>query len=507
MKYLLALDVGTTSVKAGIFDSEGTCLATAMEEYQLITPTANQAELDPETYWIASCNTLREVMMLSNIASDRVVGLTVSSQGETLIFLDKLGNPVRNAIVWMDNRAITESEFLKKKLGLDVYEITGIPEVVPTWPACKILWLKEKEPENYSHTAKYLLVQDYIIYRLTGSIITNGSISCTTLLFDIIKHDWWEKALELVGITKEYLPSIQKAGSIVGSLTQQAAIVLGLPQNLSVVCGGMDQSVGAIGAGNIVEGVVSETTGAALTIQVSIHDPKIDSTRKNPVYIHSVKDLFLFVPVCPTAGMSFKWFKDNFLIPELVELNSKNVIDYYELMNEMASRVPAGCDGLVMLPHLMGAFSPVSNPFARGSFTGFTLHHTRDHFVRSIQEAVAFMLKQNIEAVKLAGVRVEEVRTSGGAARSKIWNQIKADVCGLPIVKLENEDTGLIGDAILGGVATGLFESIEKGCQIMVHTLVRIEPGENTSLYEKYYQRYLELDNALKDFYIQNYSA
>lgn len=507
MNYLLALDIGTTSVKAGLFDSDGTCLATAMEEYRLITPSADQAELYPETYWIASYNTLRKVLVQSNIDSTFVVGLTVSSQGETLILLDGSGKPVRNAIVWMDNRAVTQANYLKKKLGPDVYNKTGIPELVPTWPACKILWIKENEPENYERSEKFLLVQDYLIYRLTGHFVTDGSISCTTLYFDIVQHEWWQEALNAVGIKKESLPQIQYAGSIAGTLTPQAASELGLPQSVSVVCGGMDQSVGAIGAGNIDEGVVSETTGAALAMQVTIQNPMIDPTQNTPVYVHSVKGRFLFVPVCPTAGMTFKWFKDNFVISEFDDPNGKQDKDYYELMNEMANRVTAGCDGLVMLPHLMGAFSPESNPFARGSFTGFTLHHTKDHFVRAIQEAVAFMLRQNIEAVKLAGVKVDEVRTTGGASRSKIWNQIKADVCGVPIIELENEDTGLVGDAILGGVATGLFESIEKACKIMVHTSMRIEPTDKSQEYNQYYQRYLDLDHSLKGYFKDNYSV
>jgi xylulokinase len=507
MKYLLALDIGTTSVKAGLFDSDGVCRATALEEYRLITPSADQAELDPETYWTASSNTLQLVIDRAKVETNLISVLTVSSQGETLIPVDQDGNPVRNAIVWMDNRAVSQAEFLKQGLGPTVYDVTGIPEIVPTWPACKILWMKENEPENYQRTAKFLLVQDYLVYCLAGKFVTNGSISCTTLLFDIVHHGWWKKALDAIGITEEKLPTIQKAGSIVGKITPQTAQALGLSTNVFIVCGGMDQCVGAIGAGNIDEGVVSETTGAALALQVSIRNPLIDPSRTTPVYVHSVNERYLFVPVCPTAGMAFKWFKDNFVTPDVILSENEKNIDYYDLMNEMVEQVPAGCDGLVMIPHLMGAFSPESNPFARGSFTGFTLHHRKDHFVRAIQEAVAFMLRQNIEAVQRAGVKVQEIRTSGGASRSQVWNQIKADVCSLPIVKLENEDTGLVGDAILGGVATGLFFSIEDACQIMVHTSSRVEPTDSTVDYNKFYQRYIDLDKTLKEYFKRNYSG
>jgi xylulokinase len=507
MNYLIALDIGTTSVKAGIFNSDGVSLAIALEEYQLITPTTDQAELDPLTYWTASCKTIRSVLDRANIDSGSVSALTVSSQGETLISLDNNGNPVRNAIVWMDNRAASEAKRLKSFLGHNVYEVTGIPEVTPTWTACKILWLKENEPDHFRATAKFLLVQDYIIYQLTGKYITDGSISCTTLLFDIIKHAWWQKALESVGIGIETLPEVQKAGSIAGPLTTQVSQILGLPTSVSVVCGGMDQSVGAIGAGNIEEGVVSETSGAALAIQISIHNPLIDPRRTIPVYVHSVNGLFLFVPVCPTAGMAFKWFKDNFIIPIQPELINNMQVDYYEEMNNMAAQVAAGCEGLVMLPHLMGAFSPESNPFARGTYVGFTLHHKKAHFVRAIMEAVAFMLRQNIETVQQAGVNVEEIRTSGGVSRSHIWNQIKADVCGLPIVNLENSNSALVGDAILGGAAVGIFSSIQEGCKIMVHTSTHVEPTKTAKEYNQYYQRYLDLDRTLNGFFKRNFSS
>jgi len=496
MKYLLSLDIGTTSVKAGIFDSNGACLATALEEYQLITPSPDQAELDPLTYWTASTRTLREVLKRSEVNGDLVCALTISSQGETLISLNEEGKPVRNAIVWMDNRAAEQAQFLNKELGLKAYDVTGIPEIVPTWPACKILWLKENEPAHFNETAKFLLVQDYLVYCLTGKFVTDGSISCTTLLFDIIHHTWWEDALSITGIDKDKLPEIQKPGSVAGKVLPEVAAELGISGEMLVVCGGMDQCVGAIGAGNIDEGVVSETTGAALTMQVTVRNPMIDETRVSPVYVHSVDGLYLLVPVCPTAGMAFKWFKDNFVLSD-----DSAGVDVYELMNEMSQQVPAGCDGLVMLPHLMGAFSPESNPSARGSFTGFTLHHKKAHFVRAIQEAVAFMLRQNIEAVRKAGVRISDVRTSGGASRSKVWNQIKADVCALPIDKLENEDSGLVGDAILGGVATGVFPSIEAACSIMVQKAGRVLPGEQSTEYEQYYRRYLALDRSLKSYF------
>lgn len=504
MTFLLALDVGTTSVKAGLFQPDGRCLATAFQEYTLISNSPEQAELEPNIYWLAACETIRQVLNQSNVNPADVSGLAVSSQGETTIVVDSDGNPLRNALVWLDNRASKQAEKLKVELGEDVYERTGIPDVIATWPACKILWIKQNEPQVFAKAAKFLLVQDFLVQRLCGNYVSDGSISCTTLYYDIVDHAWWLKALAAVGINSEQLPKLLPVGAIAGNLTPSAASELGLTIQTKVILGGMDQSVGAIGAGNIGTGVISETTGAALAIQASINDPMIDKTKQTPVYVHSVPHEYLFVPVCPTAGMAFKWFKDQFGGEESTQAELEHT-SVYVLLNQLAEVVPPGSDGLVMLPHLMGAFSPDSNPSARGVFSGFTLHHGRGHFVRAIQEGVAFMLRRNLELIERSGVVIKEVRTTGGGSRGKLWNQIKADVCDRPFVTLENEDTALVGDAILAGVACGTFPSIEDGVQSMVRLRDRIMPGVNVTAYQQAYQRYCELDRTLAEYFSKNY--
>lgn len=505
MAFLLSLDVGTTSVKAGLFQPDGRCLASDLQEYRLISNSADEAELEPLTYWQAACHTIRSVLEQSQVNPSAVVGLSVSSQGETTIVLDKNGQPLRKALVWLDNRAVNQAESLKQKLEPEVYAHTGIPDIVPTWTACKVLWIKENEPEIFEKIDKILLVQDYLIYQMTGNFVTDGSISCTTLFYDIIQHGWWPKALSAVGITADQLATLLQPGSVAGTLNAKAAGELGLTPQTRVVCGGMDQSVGAIGAGNVGTGVVSETTGAALAIQASIEDPMIDKTCRTPVYEHSVPGEYLFVPVCPTAGMTYKWFKDQFCEAETetAEKEGKNV---YDLLNQLAQEVPAGSDGLLLLPHLMGAFSPESNPDARGVFCGFTLHHTRGHFVRAIQEGVAFMLRRNLELIEKSGVKISEVRSTGGGSRGILWNQIKADVCNRPLVLLENEDTGMVGDAILAGVACGVFQSIAEGVHSMVRIKHSIQPGKDVAVYERAYQRYCDLDKTLFDYFKRNYS-
>jgi xylulokinase len=505
MELLLGIDVGTTSVKAGLFNPDGRCLGIGRQEYQLETPAADRAQLDPEIYWQACRKTVREAVAQSGEQPDQVRALAVSSQGETIITLDGKGHAIYPALVWLDNRAVEQAAFLAKQFGSDVYVRTGIPEILPTWSACKIMWIRQNEPEVFSRAARFVLVQDYLIYRLTGRIVTDGSIACTTLNYDLTRNVWWKEIQDAIGIRTSQLPEIVNPGTTIGALTPEAARELGLSVHTCVVTGGMDQAVGAIGAGNIQPGIVSEATGAALAIQATILNPMIDQSKVVPVYCHSVPGRYLFVPVCPTAGMAFKWLRDTFFQDEIKQAE-KEKQDPFDRLTRLAQDVPPGADGLVMLPHLMGAFSPEPNAAARGTFTGFTLSHTRSHFVRALLEGVAFMLKQNLEFIERTGMEIHEIRSMGGGSRSPLWNQIKANVCNRPVVTLANEETGLLGDAIIAGVSVGIFKSIESGCETMVTIKEIIQPDLQANAYVEPYQLYCELDRQLAGYFKQSYT-
>lgn len=505
MELLLAIDAGTTSVKAGLFTPDGRCLGVGRQEYQLETPAADRVQLDPEVYWQACVKTVREALRQSGMTHPRVKALGVSSQGETTITLDSQGKVIYPALVWLDNRATAQAAFLAERFSREVYTRTGIPEIGPTWSACKILWIRENEPDVFSRACKFLLVQDYLIYRLTGRIVTDGSLSCTTLYFDIVRKGWWTELLDAIGVRADQLPELVEPGTGVGTLSPEAAAQLGLTPETCVVAGGMDQAVGAIGAGNFKPGKVSESTGAALAIQATIAHPMIDRSGVVPVYCHSVPGQYLFVPVCPTAGMAFKWLRDSFFRDEM-ERADREQTDAYDRLTRLAEQIPAGSDGLIMLPHLMGAFSPEPNLLARGSFTGFTLHHTRGHFVRALLEGVAFLLKRNLDYIERTGMAIPEILSTGGGSRSRLWNRIKANVCNRPIVTLANEETALLGDAILAGVACGLFQSIEEGCNSMVAVKESIEPDGDARAYIEPYRLYCDLDQRLADYFKRGYS-
>lgn len=505
--YWLGLDAGTTSIKAALFDDQGQCLGISREEYQLITPSPEQAELEPEIYWLSSLRAVQSAIQKAGVNPRQVKAITVSSQGETVIALNQAGEPLRPALVWLDNRAVPQAEWLASHFDPGtVYEITGIPGIVPNWSACKIRWIRENEPVLFDRVYKYTLVQDYLIYRLTGEYITDGSVSCTTLYYDLRRHQWWPEMLEAVGISPAQLPRITQPGESNGCLTPQAAEEMGLATQTQVVNGGMDQAAGAVGAGNVHPNMVSETTGAAMAIQATISEPSRGGKYNLPVCVHSVAGFYLIEPYLPTGGMALKWFRDVFGERE-TQMVAGTTADAYDLLAQLAAGVPPGCEGLVMLPHLMGAFSPEENPAARGVFSGFTLEHGKGHFVRAILEGVAFNLRQILAALNQAGYQFSEVRTSGGGSRSSLWNQIKADVCGLPIVTLNNEETALLGDAILAGVACGVFSSVAEACGQMVSLKERILPGEQRVAYEKAYQRYSDLNQCLGQYFRSNYSG
>jgi xylulokinase len=250
--------------------------------------------------------------------------------------------------------------------------------------------------------------------------------------------------------------------------------------------------------GNIRPGAISESTGGALTVQASVNRADGDRTMQTPVYVHSAPDRYLYCPVCPTGGMALTWFRDRFGGEEMTRAAAEGR-SAYDLLTALAAAVPPGADGLTMLPHLAGAFSPEYDPLARGVFFGFGLGHGKGHFVRAILESIAFMLRRNVELLADAGAAADAIHSHGGGARSALWCQIKADVCGVPVVTLEGEDAAVRGDAMLAGVASGVFADLDQAAAAMVarQSVFAPDPGAGR-IYENAYRRYRELFEALR---------
>lgn len=496
-KTILSLDLGTTAIKVAIVDMNGKMLATSTQEYKLLTPDTLSVELPVETYWEAFKRGVNDALKKSGVPGESLACMGISAQGETLILIDKNGTPLRNAIVWMDNRAQKEAEELGAKFPPQVvYPVTGQVSIVPTWPASKLLWIKRHEPEIFKSIHKALLIEDYFIYRLTGEFACEGSLICSTVYWDINTKKWWPEMLGYLGISESQLPEIYEPGDVVGTITKGVAEELGISSKLIVCAGVLDQAAGAIGVGNIKPGMFSENTGAALAICATVNSVFQDPSFQMPCHYHGIKGLYM-AHTFTTGGMALKWFRDAFCDVEML-LAEKTGLDAYYLMDREALQVPAGSDGLVMLPHLQGAMAPEANPKAKGVYFGITMKHTKAHFIRALMEAVGFIVQRNIEVIQEMGIPVDEIRVLGGGSRSAAWNQIKADITGKVIWETGYADAACLGVAIVSGVSSGLFPDLEKAVNEMVTLKRKYEPDMvNHERYKKLFSEYKQLYSDL----------
>ncbi|MDR0361661.1 MAG: hypothetical protein LBJ46_03095 [Planctomycetota bacterium] len=501
MRYIISLDLGTSAFKVALFDEDGKIIASSNQEYALVTPDTLSVELDVDTYWRAFKAGLAEVLAASKVDVGDIKAFGLSAQGETLILLDKHGKVLRNAIIWMDNRAQDEAGELDKRFPREVSaKISGQVSIVPTWPAAKILWVARHEPDIFRKTAKFLLIEDYFIYRLTGKFVAEGSLLCSTLYWDINTKKYWKDMLDCLGIDESRLPEIRESGEVVGPLLPEVAGELGLSPDTLVSTGVLDQAAGAIGVGNIVNGVFSECTGSALAICATVEHSFVDRAGRMPCHYHGIPDVYM-AHTFTTGGMVMKWFRDAFCDPEMCAGESSG-LDPYRLMDMAAKRVAPGSDGLVMLPHLQGAMAPEANGKAKGVFYGITLRHARGHFIRAVMESVGFIVLRNIDALEDMGVKVGEIRALGGGAKSPIWNQIKADITGRTVVVTESDEAACLGAAVVAGVGAGVFDSLKNACDRMVKVKSRYEPDPaNRDVYGETYRKYIDLYEAVRPIY------
>lgn len=463
MKYVIGADVGTTSLKAVLFDEALNPLKTVMKDYTLNT-SGDYVEFPAEEYWRLFSEAYEELS-----AGYEIAALSIDTQCETLIVTDESGRPLTDAIVWLDNRASAQADEIKAHFGEQkVYEVTGQPEITATWPASKLLWLKQNRADIWSDIKKIFLLEDYLLYRLTGEFVTERTLQSSTIYYDIHKGVWWKEMLDYIGVTPEQLPALHNSAEIVGEY-----------KGTKIVTSAIDQIAGAIGAGIVRHGVVSEMTGTTMVIFVPTDTvPAYNPDSKIPCHVN-FDGKYCLLSWTPTAGIALKWFKNNFC----------EGYDFDDL-NVLAAKVEPGSNGLTFLPYLCGSTMPKYNPDARGAFYGLTMEHTRGHAVRSIMEAVACMLKSNLDYL---GLECNEIRSMGGGAKSKLWLQIKSDMCNKKLVTLNNEETACLGSAILAAVSIGLFESVEAACDKVVSLKDTYEPTGTD--YSECYERFRRLED------------
>ncbi len=501
MDYLITLDIGTTAVKTSLYNRSFQVCAVCLDEYSLLTLGSNIIEMDPDSYWQAICHGIRSVFSISGADPQQVMVITIVTQGETLIPVDKKGNALRNAIVWLDSRAEAEAAEISNNFTADyIYSATGLPEISGACPAAKILWIKNHEPEIFASTAKFLMLEDYIISKLTGKFITDKSILSSTGYFDINREIYWAEMLDLIGVNPEQLPEISDCGVEAGCLLIDVADDINLNPSTIVSTGAMDQIASALGSGNIAEGIISETTGTALAIAATIDKPDYSNQDKLTIYKHAVPGKFLILPYCSTAGILLKWFKDQFLLYENV-ICTQQKSSIYAKMDDLAASSPPLSNGVFVFPHFAGMITPYSDDSAKGAFLGLGLDSDKADLIRAIMEAVAFMLRENIELIEKIGVQTHVVRSLGGGAKSDFWCQVKADILQKEIITMNFDESTSLGAALLGGFAIGLFDSFEEACT-MVSAKKTFTPNKNNQeLYNHGYNQYVQLYQHLKPIF------
>ncbi len=460
-KNLLGIDFGTTALKACLFDENGNRLASESAQYKLITK-GEFVEFDANEFFNVLESTISKIT-----DKFKVDALAVDTQGETLICLDKNGKPLMNAIIWLDNRAEKQAKEIENHFGLEkIYNITGQTEVPAGYPAPKIMWLKQNAKEVFNNADKFLLLEDYILYRLTGKFSASRSLYSSSLLMNIHTGEYDEEILSFVGITKAQLPVLCESGTIIGEY-----------KGIKVATSALDQIAGITGAGVVKEGLMSETTGTALAVCAVTKEfpPYYEGLKVSPYYVR--KGLYCLLMWAPTAGAVLEWFKGSFC--ENISLKE---------LDQMAEKVPEGCEGLITIPQLCGTVMPENNPKAKGVFFGVELKHTRAHFARSIMESVAYMIKEYVEYL---GVEIDEIRSMGGGARSSLWCDIKSKVLSKDIVTLKENETACLGSAIFAGVGIGAYKGIEEATEKLVkkNLTYKAKPSSYQALYSDYKEK------------------
>lgn len=459
MQALLAVDAGSTAVKVTAFDASLSVLAQAGREVAVAPAGAARVEFDVEAYWRAVADAVRQAAgMLPRGCTP--VALAISSHTDTLIAVDFAGRLVRPGIFWYDGRAEAQARAMAGQFPQDLFHrTTGQPAPSAILQAAKIRWLADEEPDALARAAHLLQTCDYLGFRMTGRAALDLSIACCGGLVDVPRRRYWPEMLAWLGVPEDRLPELVEPGRPVAPLRPEAAREMGLPPGVLLVAGAMDQTAAALACGCTAPGVVSECTGAALAVSACVDELTCDPQRVVPCCCHAVPGRYLLMPYSPTGGMALRWFRDRFWRPTGGE---EGADDGYRAMTSEAAAVPAGSDGLAFVPHLAGGGPPDFDPNARAIAYGMTLEHTRGHFVRALMEAVAYLLRRHMECLAGMGIAAREVRSIGGGARSELWGQIKADVLGLPVVRLEHSEMSGLGAAVLAGVGAGVFGATEE---------------------------------------------
>jgi len=488
MPHLLGIDVSTTGVKALLIDEGGNVDGTVTTPLSLSTPKPLWSEQDPADWWDGAVNSIRRVLSDTGVAGDGVVAVGLTGQMHGLTLLDEAGEPLRPAILWNDQRTGPQCDEIRQRLGKKrLIQVTG-NDALTGFTAPKILWVREHEPDVFAQARHILLPKDYVRFKLTNTFATDRAGAAGTLLLDVKTRDWSAEVLQALEVPLEWLPRTHEGPEITGHISAEVAQATGLKAGTPVVGGGGDQAAQAVGVGAVRPGIVALTLGTSGVVFASTGQPFIEPEGRLHAFCHAVPGRWHLMGVMLSAAGSLRWYRDT-LAPD---------VDYDALL-EPTAEVPPGSEGLLFLPYLTGERTPHADPLARGAFVGLTVRHTRPHLTRAVLEGVAFGLRDSFELIKSAGLaQINQVRVSGGGAKSHLWRQILADVLNVELVTVNTAEGAAYGAALLGGVGAGIWPDVDTACQAVVkQTGSTLPQPEIVAQYERIYALYGQLYPSL----------
>jgi xylulokinase len=450
-QYLLAHDLGTTGNKATLFDvDEGMVKVSTFEAYPTDYSQPGWAEQDPADWERAVWQCTHRLIQQAGINPASIAAVSFSGHMQGALLVDRQGTPLGKCIIWADQRATAQADFITSVCGSDaIYRLTG-QRISPTYTAPKVMWIKKHYPEVYKQAYKILQPKDYAAFLLSGVFATDHSDASSTLFFDLINRRWMPDVIKAMGLDSELLPEAHPSTTVIGHVTSEAATASGLVAGTPVVIGGGDGACATVGAGSVREGEAYAYIGSSSWIAVTSRQPILDPQQRTFTLAHLMPDYCFSLGTMQTAGGAYGWL-ERLLHPE-------GDPQALQKMDAQAAAVPAGAGGLLFLPYLMGERSPYWNPLARGALVGLTMPHSQPEFARAVLEGVAFNLRLILDALRTQDVQIARLLLIGGGARSAVWRQILADVLGLQIFlpALTTEATAL-GALVAGGVGVGLF--------------------------------------------------
>ncbi len=495
-KILLGIDIGTSACKAVAFDPSGEVLARATEEYAVYYPKPGYVEQNPVEWWEAVCRAIKSLCQ-SGIDAGEIAGIGIDGQSWSAIAIDKEGSVLTNTPIWMDTRSEDICKKLINDFGEDrLFGTSGNP-VQPMYTLPKILWYKENLPEVYAKIDKVLQSSSFIAFMLTGAITGEPSQGYGFNCYNMKENRYDFELCKEIGIDPNFLPPIVPCHSIVGGVTAKAAELTGLKEGTPVVAGGLDAACGTLGAGVVKPGQTQEQGGQAGGMSICMDECHMD--KRLILGAHVVPNHWLLQGGTVGGSGALRWFEQEFGAMEREMAKEKGTNSFIELSRE-AETIAPGSDGLVFLPYMSGERSPIWDSKAKGIFYGIDFSKTRAHFARAVMEGVAYSLRHNLEAAKEAGADVDVLSAVGGAANSKVWMQLKADITGKTIVVPTSDTATAFGAAILAGVGVGIYADFESAVRDTVTITAQYIPNkENEAVYDEGYRMYRKLYNNLRE--------